>query len=124
MSSAKHQYLLQLPGALQVLLELPKPLFEDPAACLLLGAYLPGVELLDVSCKKSKGLVTTPTVKMPISRATRATTGAAPVPVPPPMTTIFLRFILVQPSGLLLGWVGAFFQTIPYPDDGSSAMVF
>lgn len=58
MSSAKHQYLLQLPGALQVLLELPKPLFEDPAACLLLGAYLPGVELLDVSCKKSKGLVT------------------------------------------------------------------
>lgn len=58
MSSAKHQYLLQLPGALQVLLELPKPIFADPAACLLLGAYLPGVELVDVSCKKSKGLVT------------------------------------------------------------------
>ena len=58
MSSAKHQYLLQLPGALQVLLELTKPLFADPAAGLLLGAYLPGVELVDLSCRRSKGLVT------------------------------------------------------------------
>ena len=31
------------------------------------------------------GLVTTPTVSMPCSRAIRAITGAAPVPVPPPM---------------------------------------
>jgi hypothetical protein len=30
------------------------------------------------------GLVTTPTVRAPSSRAIRATTGAAPVPVPPP----------------------------------------
>ena len=37
---------------------------------------------------QSKGLVTTPTVRMPISRATRATTGAAPVPVPPPMPAV------------------------------------
>ena len=36
----------------------------------------------------SNGLVTTPTVRMPISRATRATTGAAPVPVPPPMPAV------------------------------------
>ena len=33
---------------------------------------------------KLNGLVTTPTVRMPISRAISATTGAAPVPVPPP----------------------------------------
>ena len=37
---------------------------------------------------KSKGLVTTPTVKMPISLAMRAITGAAPVPVPPPMPAV------------------------------------
>ncbi len=37
---------------------------------------------------KSNGLVTTPTVRMPISRATRAITGAAPVPVPPPMPAV------------------------------------
>ena len=36
----------------------------------------------------SKGLVTTPTVRIPISRATRATTGAAPVPVPPPIPAV------------------------------------
>ena len=34
------------------------------------------------------GFVTTPTVRMPISRAARATTGAAPVPVPPPMPAV------------------------------------
>src|SRR5450755_2062154 len=32
---------------------------------------------------KWNGLVTTPTVRMPSSRAARATTGEAPVPVPP-----------------------------------------
>ena len=34
---------------------------------------------------KGKGLVTTATVRIPSSRAISATTGAAPVPVPPPM---------------------------------------
>ena len=33
---------------------------------------------------KPNGLVTMPTVRAPISRAMRATIGAAPVPVPPP----------------------------------------
>ena len=33
----------------------------------------------------ANGLVTTPTVRMPLSRAALAMTGAAPVPVPPPM---------------------------------------
>ncbi len=37
---------------------------------------------------KSKGLVTTATVRIPISRAIDATTGAAPVPVPPPMPQV------------------------------------
>ena len=37
---------------------------------------------------KWKGLVTTPTVSMPRSRAMRAMTGAAPVPVPPPMPAV------------------------------------
>src|SRR6185312_13813998 len=35
-----------------------------------------------------KGFVTTPTVRMPASRAARAITGAAPVPVPPPMPAV------------------------------------
>ena len=35
-----------------------------------------------------KGLVTTPTVSTPSSRAARAMTGAAPVPVPPPMPAV------------------------------------
>src|SRR5690606_42010471 len=34
---------------------------------------------------KGNGLVTTATVKIPNSRAISATTGAAPVPVPPPI---------------------------------------
>src|SRR5262249_9163680 len=34
---------------------------------------------------KSNGLVTTPTVRAPAARACLATTGAAPVPVPPPI---------------------------------------
>ena len=36
----------------------------------------------------SKGFVTTPTVRMPFSRAALAITGAAPVPVPPPMPAV------------------------------------
>ena len=35
-----------------------------------------------------KGLETTPMVRMPISRAISAMTGAAPVPVPPPMPQV------------------------------------
>ena len=37
---------------------------------------------------KRKGLVTTPTVRAPTSRATSARTGAAPVPVPPPSPAV------------------------------------
>ena len=37
---------------------------------------------------KEKGLVTMPTVRMPRSCATSATTGAAPVPVPPPIPAV------------------------------------
>src|SRR5689334_8568568 len=37
---------------------------------------------------KAKGLVTTATVSTPIWRAISATTGAAPVPVPPPMPAV------------------------------------
>src|SRR3984885_9385399 len=37
---------------------------------------------------KWNGLVTTPTVRIPASCAARATTGAAPVPVPPPMPAV------------------------------------
>ena len=35
-----------------------------------------------------KGLVTTPTVRMPASRAMSAIVGAAPVPVPPPIPAV------------------------------------
>ena len=41
-----------------------------------------------VFASKRKGFVTTPTVKTPISFATFATTGAAPVPVPPPIPQV------------------------------------
>src|SRR5437764_7665637 len=44
----------------------------------------------------SNGLVTTATVSMPSSRATCATTGAAPVPVPPPMPAVMNS--MSQPS--------------------------
>ena len=37
---------------------------------------------------KGKGLVTTATVRIPSSRATSATIGAAPVPVPPPIPAV------------------------------------
>ncbi len=37
---------------------------------------------------KPNGRVTTPTVKAPISFAILATTGAAPVPVPPPIPAV------------------------------------
>ncbi len=37
---------------------------------------------------KGKGLVTTPTVKIPRDLAISATTGAAPVPVPPPIPAV------------------------------------
>ena len=37
---------------------------------------------------KRKGFVTTPTVRIPISFAIFATTGAAPVPVPPPIPQV------------------------------------
>ena len=43
-----------------------------------------------------KGRVTTATVRMPSSRASCATTGAAPVPVPPPMPAV--RKSMSQPS--------------------------
>ena len=43
-----------------------------------------------IFCSRSNanGLVTTATVRMPASCARRATTGAAPVPVPPPMPAV------------------------------------
>ncbi len=54
---------------------------------MLLSASMPMAALLALP-SKSKGLVTTATVRMPISRAIEATTGAAPVPVPPPMPAV------------------------------------
>jgi hypothetical protein len=42
------------------------------------------------------GLVTTPTVSAPTSRATRASTGAPPVPVPPPIPAVMK--IMSEPS--------------------------
>ena len=43
-----------------------------------------------IFCSRSKanGFVTTATVRIPASCARRATTGAAPVPVPPPMPAV------------------------------------
>ena len=44
--------------------------------------------VIRVRASNRKGLVTTPTVRQPISLARPATTGAAPVPVPPPIPQV------------------------------------
>ena len=44
--------------------------------------------VLQIGEKITKGLVTTPTVRIPISFAAPAITGAAPVPVPPPIPQV------------------------------------
>ena len=49
---------------------------------------------------KRKGMVTMPTVRMPMFLASRATTGAAPVPVPPPMPAV-MNTILVPSLSIL-----------------------
>ena len=48
---------------------------------------------------KLKGRVTTPTVRMPISLAIWATTGAPPVPVPPPIPAVIKT--ILAPSSIL-----------------------
>ncbi len=53
-----------------------------------------------------KGLVTTPTVRMPCSRAARAITGAAPVPVPPPMPAVMNT--MCEPREVVVDLVEAF----------------
>jgi len=52
------------------------------------SSAMPASAILARLPSKAKGLVTTPTVRMPFSRATSATMGAAPVPVPPPMPAV------------------------------------
>lgn len=111
MSSAKHQYLLRLPGALQVLLDLPQPLFDDPAACLLLGAYLPGVELADLSeknAKSGKGLVTialrqSSKPRLSLSKNSKSYTFFTPSIGDALMDLIFLTYGIVRQKWLKLG---------------------
>ena len=53
---------------------------------LSLSLFKPLIELTFLFCPSNvKGRVTIATTKAPSSFATRATTGAAPVPVPPPI---------------------------------------
>ena len=52
------------------------------------------------SPSKTKGIVTIPTVSIPISLAKRAITGAAPVPVPPPIPAV-IKTILVPSLSIL-----------------------
>ena len=47
---------------------------------------------------KEKGRVTMPTVSTPMSRAMRATTGAPPVPVPPPMPAVMKTISVLASS--------------------------
>ena len=47
---------------------------------------------------KRAGTVTTPTVRMPISLATLAMTGAAPVPVPPPIAAVINTILVLARS--------------------------
>ena len=51
--------------------------------------WIPDTALfMRVFASNLKGFVTTPTVRIPISLASLATTGAPPVPVPPPMPQV------------------------------------
>ena len=50
---------------------------------------------------KRKGIVTIPTVRIPISLLSRAMTGAAPVPVPPPIPAV-INVIFVPSSSMRL----------------------
>lgn len=108
MSSVKHQYLLQLPGALQVLLDLPQPLFADPAACLLLGAYLPGVELADLSLKSAQGVVTiamqqSSKPRLSLSKKGKSFTFFTPRAADALMDLIFLIYGIVRQKWLKQG---------------------
>jgi len=111
MSSAKHQYLLQLPGALQVLLDLPQPLFADQAACLLLGAYLPGVELADLSEKRAKSGKGTITIalrqsskpRLALSKNGNSYTFFAPNTADALMDLIFLTYGIARQKWLKQG---------------------
>ena len=53
-------------------------IFSIPCSALVMRTF----------ASNRKGFVTTPTVKIPMSLASFATTGAAPVPVPPPMPQV------------------------------------
>ena len=54
----------------------------------LSSAIPPSAFFILILPSNAKGLVTTPTVSIPISFAKPATTGAAPVPVPPPIPAV------------------------------------
>ncbi len=58
------------------------------STCLARSAMPSRATCMRLAPSKEKGRVTTATVRMPSSRATCATTGAAPVPVPPPMPAV------------------------------------
>ena len=51
---------------------------------------------------ETKGTVTTPTVNMPFSFANLATTGAAPVPVPPPIPAVMNNIFVFESNNLLI----------------------
>ena len=51
---------------------------------------------------ETKGTVTTPTVNMPFSFANLATTGAAPVPVPPPIPAVINNILVFESNNLFI----------------------
>src|SRR6266581_2808775 len=62
-----------------------------------------------------KGLVTTATVRMPISWATSATTGAAPVPVPPPIPAVMTAMNSTPATPFRIMWSTALPPAPPTP---------
>jgi hypothetical protein len=90
------------------LLDLPQPLFADPAACLLLGAYLPGVELADLSEKREKGLVTiamqqSSKPRLSLSKNGKSYTFFTPSTGDALMDLIFLTYGIARQKWLKLG---------------------
>ena len=61
---------------------------SNASTCLDISSTPSRAWSIFLSPSKRKGIVTMPTVRMPSSFDTRAITGAAPVPVPPPIPAV------------------------------------
>ena len=74
---------------------------SNASTCLAISSTPSRAWLIFLNPSKRKGMVTMPTVRMPMSLLTCAMTGAAPVPVPPPIPAV-MNVIFVPSLSMLL----------------------